>query len=557
MLGSLRAKASEKRLPCLDEDAITDLLAGRVRLSAEVEEHLAACPICARLLGTATMTMGANSGLATEAGRLPTPDTLVSPVTPSGSRPTRARPALEPGAVLKETYEVRRLIGRGGMGEVYEVTHARLAGRYAVKVLRAEISDDEELLSRFRREAEITSSLRHPHIVQVFDFDRTADGCIYLAMEYLEGLDLARLLRLEGQLSIERVVRFAGQIASALTASHRRGVIHRDLKPENVFIVHEEDEAEERVKLMDFGLSKWSTTSLDSSIGLSRDQALIGTPRYMAPEQALGRNREVTAATDQFAFAAMVYEMLAGAPAFAGDTLAQLFHEIVYQQPKDLQLRRQHLPPGLNQAITKALAKAPADRFASVQDFSAALTAAIQPAGAPTIKPVRRSRAASLGFALALLGLASLAAWNELSTRSGARGQRTSVERPAPSATITSPPLPVQPAAPAPAPVTATALPPAPASAPASPAPAVTALATKPGAAERPRARRPERKLAAPPPPVATADDAPVTPSTAEPSAVTPALPLLDSKPSEAPAALPRPPAPDAEASGLEIIKNF
>ena len=266
-------------MPCLDEDAITDLLSGRLRLNAEVEEHLAACPICARLLGAANVTIAAGSGVATPVERAGALDTLVRPATPSAQRARAgAGQRCEPGAVLKDTYAIRRLIGRGGMGEVYEVSHARLAGRYAIKVLRTEISDDEELLSRFRREAEITSSLRHPNIIQVFDFDRTADGCVYLAMEYLEGLDLGRLLRLEGQLSIDRVLRFAGQIASALTAAHRRGVIHRDLKPENVFIVHEEGEAEERVKLMDFGLSKWSSTSLESSIGLSREQALIGTP---------------------------------------------------------------------------------------------------------------------------------------------------------------------------------------------------------------------------------------------------------------------------------------
>jgi tRNA A-37 threonylcarbamoyl transferase component Bud32 len=385
---------------CLDEDTVTDLLAGRRSLDDQLEQHLADCAICARLLGAANVTVQIAPAATPEDGR---PSAVTA--TSAGTRTRRL--ALEAGTVLNETYVVKRLIGRGGMGEVYEVSHTRLTGPYAVKVLRTDVSDDEELLSRFRREAAISSSLRHPHIIQVFDFDRTPDGCIYLAMEYLQGQDLGRLLGTEGPLALERVLRIAGQIASALTAAHRRNVIHRDLKPENVFIVREEGDGDERIKLMDFGLSKWSHTPLDSSMDVSRDQALIGTPRYMAPEQALGRNREIAATTDQFAFAAMVYEMLAGAPAFPGDNLAPVLHHIVYEDPPDLRLLLPGLPEGVATAVARALAKKPSDRFASIQDFHRAMLDAIAPGTLPRRRPRRRWWTWALGASLLAMALAA------------------------------------------------------------------------------------------------------------------------------------------------------
>jgi eukaryotic-like serine/threonine-protein kinase len=445
---------------CFDEDAIIDLIAGRLELDEAAVEHLAGCALCARLMGAVNLTVEqgkpdpADSPPASESQAI----TAITPTTPgrSASRPGR-RAALEPGSVLKDTYQVRRLLGRGGMGEVYEVNHLRLVGRFAVKVLRAAVSDDEDLVSRFRREAQISSALRHPNIIQVFDFDRTADGCFYLAMEYLEGEDLAHLLAREGQLPLTRVLRLAAQIGSALAAAHRRGVVHRDLKPANVFIVRDHEDSDERVKVMDFGLSKWSSAAtLDSSLGVSNDQALIGTPRYMAPEQASGRNREVTAAADQFAFAAIVYEMLAGTPAFSGDTLAQLLQNVIHGTPAPLGRHRPGLPPGFAEAITKALAKSPVDRFPSVQSFLGALLGGHARQAAST--PRRRWRRWYLagGFGSAAVGLAVWAAATGPASAPAADPQ----EPPAVQAQAT-PPAAV-PAAPAPPPPEATRAPPPP-----------------------------------------------------------------------------------------------
>ena len=288
------------------------------------------------------------------------------------------RPSLAPDTVLRDTYVVLRLIGRGGMGEVYEVRHLRLAGRYALKVLRPEVSRDDDLLARFRREAHITSALHHPNIVQVIDFDRTAEDCVFLAMEYLQGADLAAVLRREGRLSMGRVRHLMGQVVSALSAAHRRGIVHRDLKPANIFILEDDATASRDtslessaglVKLMDFGLSKWDQTLKDASISVSREQSLIGTPRYMAPEQAQGRNRDVTAATDQFALAAITYEMLTGVSPFRGETLAEVLHAIIFENPAPLLSLRPDVPAPAAQAIERALAKAPDKRFPSVNEF--------------------------------------------------------------------------------------------------------------------------------------------------------------------------------------------
>jgi serine/threonine protein kinase len=403
----------QTRVPCFDEDAILDLVAGRLHLDAVAEAHLAGCAACARLLGAANVTLKAGTRApgpgADGSPSQPQAITEIDAATPSRSS-GRLRPALESGTVLKGTYQIGRLLGRGGMGEVYEVNHLRLAGHYAVKVLRAEVSDDDELLSRFRREATISSALRHPNIIQVFDFDRTDDGCVYLAMEYLEGEDLAHLLARQGQLPLDRVLRLAAQMASALTAAHRRGVVHRDLKPANVFIVRDDDELAERVKIMDFGLSKWSSTALERSVSLSHDQALIGTPRYMSPEQASGRNKEVGPASDQFALAAIVYEMLAGVPAFGGETVAQLLYAIVHQPAKELATHRPDLPPGLSEAIVKALSKAPADRFPSVQNFHHALAGATSRELNPPRRQGGRRRTMVASAALLVFGLAT-AAW--------------------------------------------------------------------------------------------------------------------------------------------------
>jgi serine/threonine-protein kinase len=274
------------------------------------------------------------------------------------------------GAVLQDTYEITSLLGKGGMGAVFLARHRRLPGRQvAVKVLQNGAGLNSELFARFRREAEIASQLGHPNIVEVHDFDTLPDGTPFLLMEYLRGESLeARLDR--GPLPLAEAFAIVRQIGSALQAAHRAGVVHRDLKPANVFLLPAD--TGERVKLLDFGISK----ILDSQTMQTQEAVLMGTPQYMAPEQALGKNSEIDARTDLFALGCIVYEMLSGAPPFAGEgsSIVQVIFRIVHTQPEPLASRCPDAPAHVIAAVERALSKDPKDRYPDVASFITELT---------------------------------------------------------------------------------------------------------------------------------------------------------------------------------------
>lgn len=276
------------------------------------------------------------------------------------------------GTVLRDTYELTSLLGKGGMGSVFLARHLRLPGKQvAVKVLLRGDDLSEEQFARFRREAEIASQLGHPNIVEVLDFHSLEDGTPYMVMEYMRGESLAQRLR-KGRLSMREAFSIARQMGSALQAAHRAGVVHRDLKPANVFLVPTETEGMpiERVKLLDFGISKL----LGSQTLQTQDDVLMGTPRYMAPEQAMGRNSEVDARSDIFAFGCIAYEMLCGDSPFAGGTIAEVVYRVVNEQPESLASRVPDLPAHAVEAVDRALAKAPKDRYPDVATFITELT---------------------------------------------------------------------------------------------------------------------------------------------------------------------------------------
>jgi serine/threonine-protein kinase len=520
-------------LTCLDENSALDFLSGRLGPDAlsQTERHLGTCAPCVELLArSAPFFPGVSPPVsqslhgreparrrrssvstlampAKNAARVPGTPASAPSATPAQSESQLGPEALAEdgvagnspatlayGTVLKDTYTVMDLIGRGGMGEVYEVQHARLAGRYALKLLPPAFANEHVSVTRFRREADITSALRHPSIVQVIDFDHTPAGQPFLVMEYLDGGDLGQLMATTGAMPLPRVLKIVEQIVSALSAVHRKGIVHRDLKPQNVLLIRDDDLTQDRVKLVDFGLSKRSeTTLLALGSSISRDQTLLGTPRYMAPEQASGRIDDIDATTDQFALAAMVYEMLTGTSAFDGDHMAMLLYRIVSEEPIPMGRFVPDLPAYVEAAVRRAMAKQRADRFASVTDFLEALSGnattpgpapRLQPAGrelavaaatrapisssgasgpAPrtiageiTVKTAARRRAVSLGFGLAA-GLVLVVAWFVLRTAPislspSAAGVplRNSPPAPAKPAEQTSPTTLAAPAAPVP-----------------------------------------------------------------------------------------------------------
>ena len=270
------------------------------------------------------------------------------------------------GTLVAGTYEVTALLGQGGMGAVFVARHLRLPGkRVALKVLH-QGGKDGEAYARFRREAEIVSRIGHPNIVEVLDFNTLPDGTPYLVLEYLAGESLgARLAR--GPLPVETALDLLRQMGSALQAAHRAGVVHRDMKPENVFLCPSDAGGviHDRVKVLDFGISKIR----GSQTVMTQESVLIGTPQYMAPEQALGRNRDIDARADQFALACILYEMLAGKPPFSGDSLAAVIYAIVHGPHVPLAAVSAGVPRGVAAAVDRALAKRADDRFPDIGAF--------------------------------------------------------------------------------------------------------------------------------------------------------------------------------------------
>jgi serine/threonine protein kinase len=282
-------------------------------------------------------------------------------------------PSLTTGTLLADTYRVVRHVGSGGMGEVYEATHARLPGRYAIKLLLAEISGREGVFQRFQREAEVTSGLRHPNIVQVLDFNKTPEGYPYLVMEYLEGIELEEEIRRVGAMPTTRALDIIGQIASALAAAHSHKIVHRDLKPQNLILVRLPGEDREVVKVLDFGISKVR----EATTKLTQESAVMGTPQYMAPEQAEGKLAQIDERTDQFSLAAIAYELLTGHTAFCGDSVPSILFQVVYQQPESIRRLTPTVGSVVEAVVFKALSKAKENRYPSVLDFHRELVRAV------------------------------------------------------------------------------------------------------------------------------------------------------------------------------------
>jgi serine/threonine-protein kinase len=275
------------------------------------------------------------------------------------------------GTVLEGAYRITRLIGEGGMGAVYEAVQLRLNKRVAIKLMARDLAANREALARFHREAEITSHLGHPHLVNVVDFGQAESGEPYLVMEYLEGEDLDHRLRRVSRMPIEAVVHVVRQVASALNAAHDQGVVHRDLKPGNVFLLQVPGEPD-FVKVLDFGISKMKAARTQ----LTSASAVMGTPNYMSPEQATGMVDDIDHRADQWALACIAWEMLLGRGPFVADDVAALLYQIINLDPHPLATRVPGLPPAVEQVLRRALSKRLDGRFPSMREFSRALETA-------------------------------------------------------------------------------------------------------------------------------------------------------------------------------------
>jgi serine/threonine-protein kinase len=265
-------------------------------------------------------------------------------------------------AVLAERYRIERELGAGGMATVYLAEDVRHHRKVALKVLHPELS---AVLGpeRFLKEIELTASLQHPHILPLFD-SGDAGGQLYYVMPLVDGETLRTRLERERQLPIAEAVRLATEVADALSYAHGRGVIHRDIKPENVLLQGG------HALVADFGIAlavQQAGGQRMTQTGLS-----LGTPQYMSPEQAMGE-KAIDARTDIYALGAVTYEMLTGEPPFSGPTVQSIVAKVLTERPMALTAVRDTIPPGVESAVLSALAKLPADRFASAAEFAAAL----------------------------------------------------------------------------------------------------------------------------------------------------------------------------------------
>jgi serine/threonine protein kinase len=300
--------------------------------------------------------------------------------------------ATQVGKVLDGKYRLDAFLSKGGMGAVYRATHVMLNKTVAVKLINPELVTSPDVVRRFQREARAATALSHPDIVSVYDLGQTTEGTLYIAMEYVDGPSLKSVIESGGPVPVMRTLTLARQLASALSAAHRQGIIHRDLKPHNVMLARGHD-GQEIAKLVDFGIAK----TFDEGTQLTVAGFSLGTPQYMAPEQAEGR--AVDARSDLYSFGIILYEMLTGEVPFNATSAASVLIKHIKEAPIPPSVKnpRVAIPPQVEAIVVRCLAKDPAERFQTADELGRALeesavslagsTAAIQstlPMGIPS-----------------------------------------------------------------------------------------------------------------------------------------------------------------------------
>jgi eukaryotic-like serine/threonine-protein kinase len=288
--------------------------------------------------------------------------------------------------VLGGRYRLLRQLARGGMATVWEAEDNVLTRRVAIKVLHPHLAGDEDFNTRFKREAVAAAGLAHPHVVTTYDTGRDSEVA-YIVMELVEGTTLARLLKQEGPLPVARAVDIAIQVADALECAHAHGVVHRDVKPANILL-----RPDGHVKVADFGIAKAAGGGAGD---LTRTGVVLGTAKYLSPEQVSGNPAEAT--SDVYALGCVLYEMLCGAPPFAGDSELSTAVARLTETPDSLRDRRPEIPWALEAVVLRALARDPEARFRSGSELRAGLLAVnladddpTPPAGRPPVTPHHR-----------------------------------------------------------------------------------------------------------------------------------------------------------------------
>jgi len=277
---------------------------------------------------------------------------------------------LSPGQILDNKYRIVRLIGEGGMGSVHEGENTLIARRVAIKVLHQAATTNEQVLLRFEREAQAAGRIGSDHILEVLDMGRLPDGERYMVMEYLDGEPLSARIERLGRMTPGQIAPLMRQALKGLQAAHDAGIIHRDLKPDNIFILREKAGQTDFVKIIDFGISKFS--ALGSDMNMTRTGAVMGTPYYMSPEQAKGSS-QVDPRSDVYAVGVIMYEAVTGRVPFDGNTFNELMFKIVLSDPPKLSDAVPELDPTFAAIINKAMARELDARYSSAKELQQAL----------------------------------------------------------------------------------------------------------------------------------------------------------------------------------------
>jgi serine/threonine-protein kinase len=291
-------------------------------------------------------------------------------------------------------YQIVQRLGEGGMAAVYLATHPELGRRVAVKVLNPDLARSDQMVQRFFNEARAASGIGHRGIVEVFDLGTLPSGAPYIVMEHLDGESLAERMTRSGRLPLEVAAEIAGQAASVMVAAHARGIVHRDLKPDNLFLVPDPlFPGRELVKVLDFGIAKLAQRPADRGEQRTRTGVILGTPRYMSPEQCR-ESRDVDHRTDVYSLGVVLYEMLAGAPPFVSGSWGELAHMHIGVMPPALKTHMPDVPANVADIVHRALEKDPAARFQSMGELETALRAAVAPRAA--VSPASAAAPASV-----------------------------------------------------------------------------------------------------------------------------------------------------------------
>jgi predicted Ser/Thr protein kinase len=314
-------------------------------------------------------------------------------------------------------YELRREVGRGGMGVVYEAYDTTICRRVALKTLCSAVLSGPEadaFIGRLRREAQAAGRLTHPNIVAVYDFGEEpqeqgarAGRIAYITMEFVEGRELQALLATQERLPVAAIVRIMGQLLDALEYSHKNGVVHRDIKPANIMLLQDDT-----VKVTDFGIARIESSTL------TRAGTIMGSPSYMSPEQFLGLS--IDARSDLYSAGVVLYELLAGEVPFPG-SFSTAMHKVLNDTPTPVSVLNVHAPKGIDALLGRALAKKPADRFQSAAEFKQAVLAMLLERGAVAVEPAGKRQALGM-IAAAACVIAVAAGATAYFARNSSRG---------------------------------------------------------------------------------------------------------------------------------------